>query len=136
MRSRASGERGHERRHPLLGDVAAGEHHERLGRGGLARLERPAYSPSSTVSSPFTGPARRRRGVQLREAERALRNAQAERLHGLADPAADAARGTRASSRALQTSCQSTTSRKRRSGRTSAAASSEKYGNDAVWTTS
>ena len=99
IRSRACADAGTQRRHALLGDVAAGEHHQRLGRPRSRRLGDPAYSPSSTVGSPRTRAARSRSLVQAREAEGALGHAHAEPLHRVADPAADRRRGTRASSR-------------------------------------
>ena len=59
---------------------------------GLGRVERsPAYSPSSTVTSPRRPPAPQPVAVEAREAERALRHAHAQRLDRLADRAADAA---------------------------------------------
>ena len=95
----------------------------------------PAYSPSSTVSSPFTGAARRRRAwsSEKQKARCGTRRQSDCTAWPMRPPT-----GPRYSRQysPLQTSCQSTTSRKRRSGRTSAAASSEKYGNEAVWTTS
>ena len=85
-------ERGHERRHALLRDVAAGEHDERLGRArARCASSGPAYSPSSTVSRRSRPASTQPAGVEAREAERALRHAQAERLHALADPPADSA---------------------------------------------
>ena len=82
------GERGHQRRHALLGDVAAGEHHQRLGRGGLARLERSRVLALEHGELAVHGRGAQAPGVELREAEGALGNAQAERLNGLADAAA------------------------------------------------
>ena len=59
----------------------------------------PAYSPSSTVSSPFTAASRRRRRVQPREAERALRERAGRATARPRRCDRPRGRGTRASSR-------------------------------------
>ena len=68
--------------------MAAGEHHQRLGLGGLARLERSRVLALEHGELAVHGRGPQAPGVQLREAEGALGNAQAERLNGLADAAA------------------------------------------------
>ncbi len=123
--------------HALLRDVAAGEHDQRLGGPRLARLERSRVLALEHGDLPAHATLAQPARVQAREAERALRNAQAQRLDRVADPAARPARGTRSSSSRLHTSCQSTTSRKPRSGRERGRRpAARSTGNEAVWTTS
>ena len=109
----------HQRGHALLRDVAAGEHrpagssrHKARPRPQRRPRTRPA-APSPRRAAPSRAQPRR---VQAREAERAL----AGRARTAAARPADGrrpGRGTRASSARVHSSCQSTTSRKRPSGR-------------------
>ena len=101
-RSRARRDRRDERRRALLGDVAPGEHDERLGR----RAARGGVGAARVLALEHR---RRRRAGPPRAAARACRrekqnarcgSAHAQPLHRPADPPADAARGTRASTRA------------------------------------
>jgi hypothetical protein len=69
------GEGGHECRNALLGNVAAGEHHQRLGGLRLARLQRSRVFPLEYGELAVHGRGTQAPGVQLREAEGTLGNA-------------------------------------------------------------
>ena len=98
---RSSGDGRHQARHALLRDVAARRTPPAARRArARAGSSEPAYSPSS-IGRRRRGrrSPRRRCGVQAREAERALRDAHAQRLHRVADRARRRRRGTRPSTR-------------------------------------
>ena len=101
------------------------------GAGGLTG---PEYSPRSTCASPRSPAARSRPAVSSANTNACWRT----RRHSdcTNDPTRPAAPRYSRQYSSLHSSNQSTTTRKRPSGRTSAAASSEKYGNEHVWTTS
>ena len=101
-------------------------HGARRERPGVLALEHRHLAAQPLIAQPS--------GVQPREAERLLGHARAAPLDRVADPRRSA-RGTRASTRR---STPRASRRRSRNARTAAqaAASSEKYGNDAVWTLS
>ena len=95
----------------------------------------PSYSPGRIVTSPDS-PSSRSRSAYRREKQNARWGTRAHRSctsHPMSPPKRP--RYSR-QYRRVQTSCQSTTSRYLHRGRAVAAANREKYGNDAVWTTS
>ena len=104
---------------------------------GSARLERPgvlALEHRQLAAHALVAQAPRRAAREKQNAR--CGHAQAERLDGPADAAAAPARGTRASSRGSRPRASRRPAGSGAAGARSAAASSEKYGNEAVCTTS
>ncbi len=97
---------------------------------GARRTARAAPSPCRAV------PPRAGAGVQLGEAERPLGDARADALHELADAPADAAQVLAPVGAAPDLEPVDDQREAHRAARSSAAASSEKYGKAHVWTTS
>ena len=134
-RSRARATRGHERGHALLGDVAPGEHRQGTRGSGPGRgSSGPAYSPSSAVTSPRR-PSARRRPACRREKQNARWRVRAHR-RCTSQPTSPAPAQVLAPVVARPHLVPVDHEAEAAQRRTAAAASSEKYGNDAVCTTS
>ena len=106
-----------------------------MSESGVRGSGGPANSPSSTVTSPPTPPARRRSAC-IREKQNARCGTRRQSACTALPIRPPIAPRYSVQYSALQTSCQSTTIRNLAKGRTAAAASREKKGNEAVWATS
>ena len=107
---RGRARRGNDRGHPLLGDVAAGEDDTGSAARGSGVLRAALVLAAQHGDRPRTPAPRSRRSCSPEKQNASLRDAQAERWTATRR-GRRAGRGTRASTRGVQTSCQSTTSR-------------------------